>query len=90
MKHNKTTYNAVNKVTTFHFEDGYTMKLWNNTTRSWYLNGRLHREDGPAVIRHDGIKYWFLNGKRHREDGPALIRADGSKEWWLNGKHQQQ
>ena len=28
----------------------------------WYLNGKLHREDGPAVEFSDGIKLWYLNG----------------------------
>jgi len=27
-----------------------------------YRIGKLHREDGPAVILHDGTKKWFLNG----------------------------
>ena len=29
----------------------------------WYLNGKAHREDGPAVIFPDGDKEWHLNGK---------------------------
>ena len=51
----------------------------------WYLNGKWHSEDGPAVIWADGTKRWYLNGKRHREDGPAIIYADGSQRWYLNG-----
>ena len=90
MKHNKTTYDAAGGFTTFHFENGCTMKLWNNTTQRWCLNGKLHREDGPAWIRADGAKVWYLNGKRHREDGPAEIYADGTKYWYLNGELQQQ
>jgi hypothetical protein len=31
------------------------------------LNGKLHREDGPAVIWADGTKRWYLNGKRLTE-----------------------
>jgi len=27
------------------------------------LNGKLHREDGPAEEWADGTKYWFLNDK---------------------------
>jgi len=52
----------------------------------WYLNGNLHREDGPAVERADGTKFWYLNGSLHREDGPAVEYADGSKEWYLNDR----
>jgi len=86
MKHNKVTYNAANKITTFHFKDGCTMELWNNTTRCWYLNGKKHREDGPAVMSVDGSKYWYLNGELHREDEPAVIYVNGSKIWYLNGE----
>ena len=90
MKHNKTTYDAANGITIFHFENGRTMKLWNNTSQAWYLNGKMHREDGPAMIWADGAKAWYLNGKLHREDGPAVIRANESKSWYLNGELQQQ
>ena len=55
-------------------------------TKSWWLNGEYHREDGPAVEEFDGTKSWWLNGKLHREDGPALKYLDGSKYWYLNGK----
>jgi hypothetical protein len=64
----------------------YTVKVDEDKTKHWYLNGNLHREDGPAVEYADGTKFWYLNGKFHREDGPAVEYADGSKYWWLNGK----
>ena len=25
----------------------YTVKVWDNGTKFWYLNGKPHREDGP-------------------------------------------
>ena len=65
----------------------YTVKVYAGGDKYWYLNGKLHREDGPAVEYADGSKYWFLNGKYHREDGPALEYTDGYKLWYLNGKH---
>jgi len=55
-------------------------------TKKWYLNGKLHREDGPAVERADGTKVWYLNGERHREDGPAIEWSAGDKSWYLNGE----
>ena len=54
-------------------------------TQRWFLNGELHREDGPAEIYPDGTQVWYLNGEIHREDGPALIHPDGSQFWYLNG-----
>ena len=64
----------------------YTVKVYPNGSKSWYLNDKLHREDGPAIEYADGNKFWFLNGKYHREDGPALECANGDKCWYLNGK----
>ena len=58
----------------------------NNGTVRYYLNGRLHRTDGPAIERADGGKAWWVNGRLHRTDGPAIERADGYKEWYINGK----
>jgi len=51
----------------------------------WYLNGKLHREGGPAIEWPDGTKAWYLNGKLHREGGPAVERSDGGKAWYLDG-----
>ena len=61
-------------------------KTYPNGDKVWYLNGKHHREDGPACEWANGYKVWCLNGKRHREDGPAIECVDGTKEWWLNGK----
>jgi hypothetical protein len=58
---------------------------YSNGTQYWYLNGKLHREDGPAAIYVEGSQLWYLNGKLHREDGPAIIDADGKQHWYLNG-----
>ena len=55
-------------------------------TKEWYVNGLLHREDGPAVINADGSQEWWIDGLCHREDGPAIVYANGRQEWWLNGK----
>jgi len=63
----------------------YKVKVDKNGNRFWYLNGKPHREDGPAIENVNGDKYWFLNGKRHREDGPAIEWLNGQKEWYLNG-----
>ena len=32
-----------------------------NGTQSWWLNDKLHREDGPAIIYANGTQKWFLN-----------------------------
>lgn len=64
----------------------YKVKVWGNGTKEWFLNGKRHREDGPAIEWADGSKKWYINGIRHREDGPALELANGAKHWYLDGK----
>jgi hypothetical protein len=59
-------------------------------TKKWYLNGLLHREDGPAVEWSNGYKSWYLNGLLHREDGPAIEYTNGYKVWYLNGQRHRQ
>jgi hypothetical protein len=55
-------------------------------TKRWYLNGKLHRTDGPAIEYANGDKRWYLNDQLHRTDGPAVEHTDGTKMWYLNGK----
>jgi hypothetical protein len=63
----------------------YKVTISDDGTKRWWLNGKLHREDGPAVEVRDIYKVWYINGKRHRTDGPAYESHDGRKEWWING-----
>ena len=46
----------------------YTVKVWANGNKSWYLNGKLHREDGPAIECVNGSKYWWLNDEKVTEE----------------------
>ncbi len=55
-------------------------------TQEWWKEGKLHREDGPAIIHSDGSQVWYKEGKIHREDGPAVILSDGVQEWWKEGE----
>ena len=45
----------------------YTVKVDADGTKLWFLNGKRHREDGPAVEDADGTKSWYLNGKKLTE-----------------------
>ena len=40
----------------------YTVRVYENGSRMWRLNGQRHREDGPAIEWADGTKSWYLNG----------------------------
>ena len=64
----------------------YIVKVDDYGTKRWYLDDKLHCEDGPAVEYADGTKLWYLNSNLHREDGPAVELPSGSKYWYLNDK----
>jgi hypothetical protein len=64
----------------------YTVKVFDSGNNYWYLKGRLHREDGPAVEYSDGTKRWYSNGLAHRKDGPAVQYCNGGKAWYINGQ----
>ena len=57
-----------------------------NGSKEWYVNGELHRIDGPAIEVANGDRFWYVNGERHRTDGPAVEQADGRKAWFVNDK----
>jgi hypothetical protein len=79
--------NILDSYTIINIGEGY------NETYNMYgpvvlylVNGKRHREDGPAVEYANGDKYWFINDKNHREDGPAMEYANGDKYWFMNGR----
>jgi len=64
----------------------YTVRVYKDGDKYWYLNRKRHREDGPAVEYANGDKFWYQNGELHREDGPAIELTNGNKFWYLNGE----
>jgi len=46
----------------------YVVKVDDNGTRFWWLNGKRHREDGPAIEYADGTRCWYLNGVEYTEE----------------------
>ena len=63
----------------------YTVRIFESGIKAWYVNGKLHREDGPALEGVIGNE-WYVNGDLHREDGPAIEWFTGYKEWHINGE----
>ena len=56
-------------------------------TKLYFVNKKLHREDGPAVIHRDGTQEYWLNGKRHRIAGPAICNYENGLFIFIkNGK----
>ena len=39
-----------------------------NGYKFWCLNGKLHREDGPAIEWANGDKEWYLNDEEVTEE----------------------
>ena len=37
---------------------------WDNGTKYWILDGRVHREDNPAVEGITGIKKWSTSSRK--------------------------
>lgn len=64
----------------------YTVRVYEHGTKAWYLDGKRHREDVPAIEWSNGDKEWYLDDKLHREDGPAIEWSDGTKAWYVNGR----
>jgi len=55
--------------------------------KSYYLNDRRHREDGPAFENINGDKQWMIHGETHRDGNlPAIEWATGKKNYYINGR----
>ena len=46
----------------------YTVEVYPSGDKFWYLNGKWHREDGPAIEHASGGKEWYLNDKQVTEE----------------------
>ena len=77
--------------------DVYKLKTQIITTPSitqYFIDGKLHRLDGPAEEHADvyycdnftrkGNKLWYVNGLLHNLSGPAII-APRCVAWYVNG-----
>lgn len=60
------------------------IKTHQDGSKEYWVDGRLHREDGPAIDYVNGTQYWYKHGKLHREDGPAIMWWDGRQYWFLD------
>ena len=46
---------------------GNKVRVYDKGELRWYLDGKLHREDGPAIENIDGTKEWYINGTQLTE-----------------------
>ena len=47
--------------------DTYGIHFLSNGEKKWFKDGKLHREDGPAIIKGSGEKRWYLDDKNHKK-----------------------
>ena len=52
----------------------------------WWLDGKLHREGGPARVWLNGTKEWWRDAKLHRKNGPAITYHNGTKAWLIDDR----
>lgn len=58
-----------------------------NGNTTWYLDGRKHREDGPAIQHKFYPCRWYYKGKLHRIGGPAIEEGTHTNaEYYIHGE----
>ena len=59
-----------------------------NGTKEWRLNGKLHNENGPAVISPSDRREPAVHepATRSSSDGQEPIYSSGTKKWYINDK----
>lgn len=67
-------------------KNGWSMEA--DGDQKHYVNGVLHRDNGPAEIRADGTQLYYRNGKLHRDGGlPAFVGVRGAERFAVDGKY---
>ena len=52
---------------------------------SYWRDGVLHRDDGPAYVSNECDEYW-INGRRHRVDGGPAYVSRKELIWYKDGE----
>lgn len=91
-------YELFFSYTTRNNESGPSELIYQNgrlISESYYINNKLHREGGPAVINYDEdgnllSEYYYINDELHRSWRPAVIKyypngAIKQESYYTNG-----
>ena len=65
---------------------GYDEVRKTGRDQSFWLDGQLHRTDGPALVTAEGDEHWYVEGRRHRADGPAIVTRNGAELFFVDGQ----
>jgi len=68
-----------------HNDNGPAVEYAGGGRRAWWIHGKRHRENGPALIDRMGTEEWYQNGELHRENGPAVTSPMGGEIWAQRG-----
>lgn len=65
---------------------GDHMKVVDKISRrtTWFKNGHIHRDNGPAMMYPGEARYWYQEGKPHRDNGPAVETRE-NLVWYQRG-----
>lgn len=69
-------------------EAKYTGYVLGKYTEKWYVDGKLNRNNGPALryTREGCHEIWYQKGLKHRVESPAETNTRGDKIWYFRGK----
>ena len=72
-----------------HVPENYTGIIeYPNGSIYYYVNGKCHREDGPAVIWDDGSLWYYIHGKNITKEVNNWIKENNIPDYKLwNNSH---
>jgi hypothetical protein len=66
---------------------GYNVRITNTDIR-WYLKGKFHRIDGPAIeYANDQCPVYYNAGDQHKPDEKPLMYMKVPRQYWIKGVH---
>ena len=66
-------------------DGGYKSFYGKEITQYYDKDGRLHRENGPAMVSANN-SWWYRHGELHRDGDLPAVTNNGDLYWYLNGK----
>jgi hypothetical protein len=58
---------------TIDLDNGAECRIYDDGSKSWYLNGKQHRTDGPVIENANGDKRWYLDNKLQIEENNGYL-----------------
>lgn len=69
-------------------DKNFTGYVEDNGRRTYYSNGIIHRDDGPAIVDETAsLEAWYQYGRRHRDNNEPAVISPNLQEWWYAGNY---